>query len=97
MLTADEKAYMHDTLHYLKGCKGRNCTLRRNGHDIASDPINWNHRVIKKKFDVLGEFYHFMTEDIKLYTFIYKYFPIRLAGPGRHFVDRERRRRKMNK
>lgn len=57
LLTAEERSYMHDTLHYLKACKGRNCTLRRNGQPIG-DQFSWNQRSNKKKFDVLGKCHH---------------------------------------
>ena len=30
-LTAEEKSYLHDTLQHLKSCRGKSCTLLRNG------------------------------------------------------------------
>ncbi|XP_016990413.2 extracellular sulfatase SULF-1 homolog [Drosophila rhopaloa] len=59
-LTPGERSHMHDALAQLKGCRGRNCSIRRHqshlesGSSAAQLPINQVHRNNKRKHSPLA-------------------------------------------
>lgn len=53
-LSSEEQSYLHDTLEHLKACKGRSCTIRRNGAQMMEHTSNQGHKM-DQKMDALGE------------------------------------------
>lgn len=54
-LTPEDRIQLHNTLELLKGCRGRSCTILRQG--LVNDlPNNGNiQRGVKSKFETIGK------------------------------------------
>ena len=54
-LTVEERSFLHDQLEHLKGCRGRACTIPRQGNAVH-EPTGPVQRGFKRKYDAIGEF-----------------------------------------
>lgn len=65
-LTTDEKSYLHDTLEFLKGCRGKACTLpRSNTASLPDNSLPSNPRGTKRKF--VGKFLFYLLSKVWCY------------------------------